>query len=88
MDRWNRECLALILQVWRKELELKPPKTMAVSKTTKGPPKGSSGGKPSRHSALKQIYGNCPACFTAAPRSASPQIVKQDLITLGKPPFR
>ncbi|XP_043746714.1 inversin isoform X3 [Cervus elaphus] len=58
MDRWNRECLALILQVWRKELELKPPKTMAVSKTTKSPPKGSSGGKPSRHSALKQIYGS------------------------------
>ncbi|KAB0360577.1 hypothetical protein FD754_004733, partial [Muntiacus muntjak] len=58
MDRWNRECLALILQVWRKELELKPPKTIAVSKTTKSPPKGSSGGKPSRHSALKQIYGS------------------------------
>ncbi|KAF4025536.1 hypothetical protein G4228_017426 [Cervus hanglu yarkandensis] len=58
MDRWNRECLALILQVWRKELELKPPKTMAVSKTTKSPPKGSSGSKPSRHSALKQIYGS------------------------------
>ncbi|XP_070314518.1 inversin isoform X6 [Odocoileus virginianus] len=58
MDRWNRECLALILQVWRRELELKPPKTMAVSKTTKSPPKGSSGGKPSRHSALKQIYGS------------------------------
>ncbi|KAB0353857.1 hypothetical protein FD755_023449 [Muntiacus reevesi] len=58
MDRWNRECLALILQVWRKELELKPPKTIAVSKTTKSPPKGSPGGKPSRHSALKQIYGS------------------------------
>ncbi|XP_055283129.1 inversin isoform X4 [Moschus berezovskii] len=57
MDRWNRECLALILQVWRKELELKPPKTMAVSKTTKSPPKGSSGTKPTRHSVLKQIYG-------------------------------
>ncbi|XP_027405572.1 inversin isoform X6 [Bos indicus x Bos taurus] len=58
MDRWNRECLALILQVWRKELELKPPKTMAVSKTTKSPPKGSSGTKPTRHSVLKQIYGS------------------------------
>ncbi|XP_040095004.1 inversin isoform X5 [Oryx dammah] len=58
MDRWNQECLALILQVWRKELELKPPKTMAVSKTTKSPPKGSSGTKPTRHSVLKQIYGS------------------------------
>ncbi|XP_011975631.3 inversin isoform X7 [Ovis aries] len=58
MDRWNRECLALILHVWRKELELKPPKTMAVSKTTKSPPKGSSGTKPTRHSVLKQIYGS------------------------------
>ncbi|KAB0390428.1 hypothetical protein E2I00_018695 [Balaenoptera physalus] len=56
MDRWNRECMALILQVWRKELELKPPKTMAVSRTTKSPPKGSSGTKPTRHSVLKQIY--------------------------------
>uniref|UniRef100_A0A8C0CPL8 Inversin n=1 Tax=Balaenoptera musculus TaxID=9771 RepID=A0A8C0CPL8_BALMU len=58
MDRWNRECMALILQVWRKELELKPPKTMAVSRTTKSPPKGSSGTKPTRHSVLKQIYGS------------------------------
>ncbi|XP_058926952.1 inversin isoform X3 [Kogia breviceps] len=58
VDRWNRECMALILQVWRKELELKPPKTMAVSRTTKSPPKGSSGTKPTRHSVLKQIYGS------------------------------
>ena len=58
MDRWNRECMALILQVWRKELELKPPRTTAVSRTTKSPPKGSSGTKPTRHSELKQIYGS------------------------------
>ncbi|XP_033287085.1 inversin isoform X2 [Orcinus orca] len=58
MDRWNREYMALILQVWRKELELKPPKAMAVSRTTKSPPKGSSGTKPTRHSVLKQIYGS------------------------------
>ncbi|XP_057576183.1 inversin isoform X9 [Hippopotamus amphibius kiboko] len=57
-DRWNRECMVLILQVWRKELELKPPKTMAVSRTTKSPHKGSSGIKPTRHSVLKQIYGS------------------------------
>ncbi|XP_026961164.1 inversin isoform X2 [Sagmatias obliquidens] len=58
MDRWNREYMALILHVWRKELELKPPKAMAVSRTTKSPPKGSSGIKPTRHSVLKQIYGS------------------------------
>ncbi|XP_072815931.1 inversin isoform X5 [Vicugna pacos] len=58
MDRWNRECMTLILQVWRKELELKPPKTSAVSRTTKSPSKGGSGTKPTRHSVLKQIYGS------------------------------
>nr|XP_030685697.1 inversin isoform X2 [Globicephala melas] len=58
MDRWNQEYMALILQVWRKELELKPPKAMAVTRTTKSPPKGSSGTKPTRHSVLKQIYGS------------------------------
>ncbi|XP_010951243.2 inversin isoform X1 [Camelus bactrianus] len=58
MDRWDRECMTLILQVWRKELELKPPKTSAVSRTTKSPSKGSSGTKPTRHSVLKQIYGS------------------------------
>ncbi|XP_045323744.1 inversin isoform X5 [Leopardus geoffroyi] len=57
VDRWNRECLALLLQVWRKELELTPPKTTAVSRTTKSPSKGSSGTKSTRHLVLKQIYG-------------------------------
>lgn len=58
MDRWNRNCMALILYAWRKNLELKPPKAMAVSRTTKSPPKGSSATKLTRHSVLKQIYGS------------------------------
>lgn len=60
VDRWNRECLALLLQIWRKELELTPLKTTAVTRTTKSPSKGSSGTKSTRHLVLKQIYGNCP----------------------------
>ncbi|KAG8512180.1 Inversin [Galemys pyrenaicus] len=59
VDRWNRKCMTLLLQVWRKELELKPPKTTAVSRATKGSSKSSSGTKPTRHAVLKQIYGNC-----------------------------
>uniref|UniRef100_A0A8D1UG10 Nephrocystin-2 n=1 Tax=Sus scrofa TaxID=9823 RepID=A0A8D1UG10_PIG len=58
MDRWNRNCMALILHAWRKNLELKPSKAMAVSRTTKSPPKGSSATKLTRHSVLKQIYGS------------------------------
>lgn len=61
VDRWNQECLALLLQVWRKELELTPPKTTAVSRTTKSSSKGSSGTKSTRHLVLKQIYGKCPS---------------------------
>ncbi|XP_008706104.1 inversin isoform X2 [Ursus maritimus] len=57
VDRWNRECLALLLQIWRKELELTPPKTTAVTRTTKSSSKGSSGTKSTRHLVLKQIYG-------------------------------
>ncbi|XP_046515491.1 inversin [Equus quagga] len=57
MDRWNQECMVLLLQVWRKELQVKPPKIIAVSRTTKSPSKGISGTKSTRHSVLKQIYG-------------------------------
>ncbi|KAF6124871.1 inversin [Phyllostomus discolor] len=57
MDRWSHECMALLLQVWRKELELKPPKTITVSRTAKNPSKSSSGTRSTRHSVLKQIYG-------------------------------
>ncbi|XP_039112507.1 inversin isoform X2 [Hyaena hyaena] len=57
VDRWNRECLALLLQVWRKELELTPQKATAVNRTTKSSSKGSSGTKSTRHLVLKQIYG-------------------------------
>ncbi|XP_006864807.1 PREDICTED: LOW QUALITY PROTEIN: inversin [Chrysochloris asiatica] len=57
VDRWNREYMALILQVWRKELELKPLKTIKAGRTTKIPPKGSSSLKSTKHSVLKQIYG-------------------------------
>ncbi|XP_037349588.1 inversin isoform X3 [Talpa occidentalis] len=58
VDRWNRKCMTLLLQVWRKELELKPPKTTAVSRATKGSSKSSSGTKATRHAVLKQIYGS------------------------------
>lgn len=58
-DRWERECLALLLGVWRKELALKLPKTPAVSRTPRSPPKGIAGTKSTRHSVLKQIYGKC-----------------------------
>lgn len=61
MDRWNQECMVLLLQVWRKELQVKPPKIIAVSRTTKSPSKGISGTKSTRHSVLKQIYGNYPS---------------------------
>ena len=88
MDRWNRECMALILQVWRKELELKPPKTMAVSRTTKSPPKGSSGTKPTRHSVLKQIYGNCPSgyfvVYNKHPQSVSHQNLETGFNYIGQ----
>lgn len=57
MDRWNRECVALLLLAWRKELELKPPKTVTVSRTAKNPSKSSLGTKSTRQSVLKQIYG-------------------------------
>ncbi|XP_021572852.1 inversin isoform X2 [Carlito syrichta] len=56
-DRWNQECAALLLQVWRKELEFKLPETITVHKTPKSPPKGISGPKSTKHSVLKQIYG-------------------------------
>uniref|UniRef100_A0A8D2JQI6 Inversin n=1 Tax=Sciurus vulgaris TaxID=55149 RepID=A0A8D2JQI6_SCIVU len=55
--KWSHECTALLLQVWRKELELKLPKTMAVIRVPKSPSKGISGTKSTRHSVLKQIYG-------------------------------
>ncbi|XP_066112743.1 inversin isoform X2 [Saccopteryx bilineata] len=57
MDSCNLECMALLLHVWRKDLELKPPKTTTASRTTKNPSKSSSGTKFTRHSVLKQIYG-------------------------------
>ncbi|XP_076996371.1 inversin isoform X2 [Tamandua tetradactyla] len=57
VDRWNREYTALLLQVWRKELDLEPPKTATVCRSAKSPPKGSSSTKSTKHSVLKQIYG-------------------------------
>ncbi|XP_055972965.1 inversin [Sorex fumeus] len=57
VDRRNQECVALLLQIWRKELEIKLPKTTAVSRTTKCPSKSGLDTKPTRHSVLKQIYG-------------------------------
>ncbi|XP_075416338.1 inversin isoform X2 [Tenrec ecaudatus] len=57
VDMWNRECAASLLQVWQKDLELKPSKATAAGKTTKGPSKGSSGVKSTKRSMLTQIYG-------------------------------
>uniref|UniRef100_A0A2K5PRD5 Inversin n=2 Tax=Cebus imitator TaxID=2715852 RepID=A0A2K5PRD5_CEBIM len=57
VDRWRRECTALLLQVWRKELEVTLPQTTAVSKAPKSPLKGTSGTKSTKQSLLKQIYG-------------------------------
>ncbi|XP_007948520.1 inversin [Orycteropus afer afer] len=59
VDRWSHECVALVLQLWRKELELKAPKTIAAGRTTKSPSKGGSGMRSAKHSVLQQIYG-CP----------------------------
>ncbi|XP_006537697.1 inversin isoform X10 [Mus musculus] len=55
--RCTQVCTALLLQVWRKELELKFPKSISVSRTSKSPSKGSSATKYARHSVLRQIYG-------------------------------
>ncbi|XP_071456879.1 inversin isoform X4 [Marmota flaviventris] len=55
--KWSRECTSLLLQVWRRELEVKLPKTVAVIRVPKSPSKGISGTKSTRHSVLKQIYG-------------------------------
>ncbi|XP_023366240.1 inversin isoform X4 [Otolemur garnettii] len=57
VDRWNRECTALLLQVWRKELDPKLPKAPAVSKAPRSPSKSSANTKATKHSVLKQIYG-------------------------------
>ncbi|XP_036744276.2 inversin isoform X6 [Manis pentadactyla] len=57
VDKWNQECMALLLQVWRKDLELKLPKTITVSWTPKTPSKVNSSTKSTRHLVLKQIYG-------------------------------
>lgn len=55
--RCTQLCAALLLQVWRKELELKFPKSISVSRTSKSPSKGMSAAKSARHSVLRQIYG-------------------------------
>ncbi|XP_069866841.1 inversin isoform X1 [Dipodomys merriami] len=57
MLRWKRVCAALLIQVWRKELELKPPKTNSVRRMPKSLAKSTSGTKLTKHSVLKQIYG-------------------------------
>ncbi|XP_021100280.1 inversin isoform X6 [Heterocephalus glaber] len=57
VDRWERECMTLLLQVWRKELAHKLPKTIAVSRIPRSSSKGISSTKSTKHSVLKQIYG-------------------------------
>ncbi|XP_017658363.1 inversin isoform X2 [Nannospalax galili] len=55
--RCSQETTALLLQVWRKELELKLPKAMSGSRMPINPSKGISSKKSTRHSVLRQIYG-------------------------------
>uniref|UniRef100_A0A8C5L8Q6 Inversin n=1 Tax=Jaculus jaculus TaxID=51337 RepID=A0A8C5L8Q6_JACJA len=55
--RRNCKCMALLLQVWRRELELKSTKAISVTRVPKSPPKGISSTKPTRHSVLRLIYG-------------------------------
>ncbi|XP_052570922.1 inversin isoform X5 [Peromyscus californicus insignis] len=55
--RCTQVCTALLLQVWRAELELKFPTYTSVSRTPKNPSKGMSATKSARHSVLRQIYG-------------------------------
>nr|XP_042127092.1 inversin isoform X1 [Peromyscus maniculatus bairdii] len=55
--RCTQVCTALLLQVWRAELEPKFPKSTSVSRTPKNPSKGMSATKSARHSVLRQIYG-------------------------------
>ncbi|XP_042551222.1 inversin isoform X2 [Dipodomys spectabilis] len=57
MLRWKRVCTALLIQVWKKELELKLPKTTSVRRMPKSLAKSTSGTKLTKHSVLKQIYG-------------------------------
>lgn len=55
--RCTQVCTALLLHVWKKELELKFPKPISVSRISKSPSKGMSATKSARHSVLRQIYG-------------------------------
>ncbi|XP_029395352.1 inversin isoform X3 [Mus pahari] len=55
--RCTQVCTALLLQLWRKELERKFPKSISVNRTSKSPSKGLSATKSARHSVLRQIYG-------------------------------
>lgn len=57
MLRCTRVCTALLLQVWRTEVEHRFPKSVTVSRTPKSPPKSMSATKSARHSVLRQIYG-------------------------------
>ncbi|KAM5298481.1 inversin [Ctenodactylus gundi] len=57
VDRWDRECTAMILQIWRKELALKLPKTITVSRSPRNPSKGTMSTKSTKYSVLRQIYG-------------------------------
>lgn len=57
MLRCTRVCTALLLQVWRTEVEHRFPKSVTISRTPKSPSKGMSATKSARHSVLRQIYG-------------------------------
>lgn len=88
VDKWNQECMALLLQVWRKDLELKLPKTITVSWTPKTPSKVNSSTKSTRHLVLKQIYGNYSSGHNRYPQNMLYQNLKWYLLLLGKPPFK
>ncbi|KAL1776837.1 inversin isoform X6 [Sigmodon hispidus] len=55
--RCTQVCTALLLQIWRAQLELKFQKSSSVSRTPKSPSKGMSATKSARQSVLRQIYG-------------------------------
>ncbi|KFO19074.1 Inversin [Fukomys damarensis] len=82
MDRWERRCMALLLQVWRKELALKLPKTTSLSRTPRSPSKGISGTKSTKHSVLKQIYGcSQEGKVYHPPRSRPPAVLRLNSVS-------
>ncbi|CAH6790376.1 Invs [Phodopus roborovskii] len=55
--RCSRVCTALLLQIWKTEVEFKYPKSISINRMPKSLSKGMSATKSARHSVLRQIYG-------------------------------